>query len=236
MTETPEPLRQNFTDAPGPLERPPTPIVHSRPPLGAAPPPDEPAPPVKTPTRSSKVWVAVTAVAVIIAAAAVITVLLVKHDRPAPSSAPATSVTAHSSATTPSASAPSTSFTHSPTVAPPPMAGVNVPGLAPFAREWVGMRESVTIEVTGHGRFHYMDIGGCASCSMSEMPYKTMDFMLTSVSNGTASGSVTVSSDPRFPVGEPVVVTLGPRDTIQWTAGGKNEGLFCGSDPAWCGY
>ena len=173
---------------------------------------------MEPPTSSAKMWAGITVAAVVIAAVAVITVALINHNNPAPSSAPATSSTA-----------PSSSSSHSPTVPPPPVAGGGVPGLAPFAREWDGMRESVVIDLTGHGRFHYMM--ACATCSMAEMPYNTMDFTLTSVSNGTASGSVTASSDPRFPVGEPVVVTLGPQDTIQWTAGGKNEGLFCGSNP-----
>jgi len=96
------------------------------------------------------------------------------------------------------------------------------------------MRESIVIDLTGQGHFHYMT--ACASCSMADMPYSTMDFTLTSVSNGTASGSVTTSSDPQFPVGEPVAATLAPQDTIQWAVGGKNVGLFCGSNPAWCGY
>ncbi len=96
------------------------------------------------------------------------------------------------------------------------------------------MRESIVIDLTGHGHFHFMT--ACASCSMADMPYSTMDFTLTLVSNGTASGSVTTSSDPQFPVGEPVAATLAPQDTIQWAVGGKNVGLFCGSNPAWCGY
>jgi len=215
LTPTPTPV--------SPPAPPPPPIVRSRIPVGAAPPIDESAPPVKPPTSSAKMWAGVTGAAVIIAAAAVITVLLINHDSPAPSSTPATSFTAVPS-----------SFTHSPTVPPPPAPGANVSGLAPFAREWDGMRESVVIDLTGHGRFHYM--AECTSCSMSEMPYNAMDFTLTSVSNDTASGSVTASSDPRFPVGEPVVVTLGPQDTIKWTAGGKSEGLFCGSNPGYCGY
>jgi hypothetical protein len=52
------------------------------------------------------------------------------------------------------------------------------------------------IDLTGHGRFHY--VMACATCSMAEMLYNTLDFTLTSVSNGTASGS------PRFPAGESV--------------------------------
>jgi serine/threonine protein kinase len=207
-----------------PPAAPPTPIVHSRPPVGPSTPPiSEPAPSVKPSTSSrTKIWAGVIVAAVVIAAVAVITVALINHNNPAPSSAPATSFTA-----------PSSSSSHSTTAPPPPVASANVPGLAPFAREWRGMRESVVIDLTGHGHFHYMM--ACAACSMAEMPYNTLDFTLTSVSNGTASGSVSSSSDPHFPVGEPVAATLGPQDTIQWAVGGKNAGLFCGPNPAWCG-
>jgi hypothetical protein len=95
------------------------------------------------------------------------------------------------------------------------------------------MRETIVIDPTGHGHFHYMM--ACASCSMADMPYNTLDFTLTSVSNGTANGVVTASSDPQFPVGEPVAATLGEQDTIRWAVGGKDVGLFCGSNPTWCG-
>ena len=95
------------------------------------------------------------------------------------------------------------------------------------------MRESIVIDLAGHGHFHYMM--ACATCSMAEMQYSTLDFTITSVSDGAASGSVTASSDPQHPIGEPVAATLGPQDTLRWTIGGKNVGLFCGSNPAWCG-
>jgi hypothetical protein len=137
--------------------------------------------------------------------------------QPAPPSASIAQPRPPSSQAAPSAAAPS----------------ADLSGLAPFAREWRGMRESVVIESTGHGHYHYMM--ACASCSMADMPYNTLDFTLTSVSNGTASGTVTASSDPQFPVGEPVAATLGEQDTIQWAVGGKNIGLFCGSNAALCG-
>jgi hypothetical protein len=108
-----------------------------------------------------------------------------------------------------------------------------VAGLDQFAREWRGMRERIEIDRSGHGRFHYMM--ACATCSMAEMPYNTIDFTFTSVSGRAANGSVTNSSDPYLPVGESVAAILSPHDTIQWVVGGKNVGLFCGSDFAWCG-
>lgn len=113
-----------------------------------------------------------------------------------------------------------------------PSAGI--PGLAPFAREWRGARESVVIDTAGNGHFHYMM--DCPTCTtMADMPYNTLDFTLTSVSGDTASGTVTASSDPQFPVGATVTATLGEQDTIHWAVGGKTLGLFCGSNPSWCG-
>jgi hypothetical protein len=121
-----------------------------------------------------------------------------------------------------------------------PSAAADVPGLAPFAREWDGMRESVVIDPTGHGRFRYMNWAACPKCSMADVPYATMDFTLTSVSAGTASGTITASPDPQtYSVAEPVAATLAPQqwgDTIRWAVGDNQLGLFCGSNTAMCGY
>lgn len=122
-----------------------------------------------------------------------------------------------------------------------PLASADVPGLAPFVGTWSGVRQSVVIDEAGHAHFRYMDSNACqGSCSMVDMPYSTMEFVLTSVSNGVANGSVTASSGTRSKqLGEPVAVTLKPQSSgraIGWTIGGKDEGLFC--EPAiasWCG-
>jgi hypothetical protein len=115
------------------------------------------------------------------------------------------------------------------------------PGLSPFVGSWVGKRESVDIDTHGHGRFHYADMTACKSCSMADMPYADMDFALTSVSGDTATGSVTADTHDR--TGKPVVMVLKPASadgapqTISWTVGGLDEGLFCpASDGRWCGY
>jgi hypothetical protein len=124
---------------------------------------------------------------------------------------------------------------------PAPPASADVPGLASFVGTWSGMRESVVIDETGHAHFHYMDMSACQNpCSMADMPYGTLDFVLTSVSNGVASGSVTAGSGTRNQqVGELVTVTLKPQPTgeaIGWTIGGRDEGLFCEhAIAAWCG-
>lgn len=176
------------------------------------------------PRRGRKIWAGVTRAAVVIAALVVVKVVtLGRRNHPAPSGTPATS--SAKSTTHPSNSA---------TVWTPPVAIGGVPEPASFAREWDGMRQSNSLDRGGHGHFRYMM--SCASCSMADMPYNTIDFTLTSVSNGTANGNVTSSSDPRFPVGEPVAGTLAPQDTIQWVIGGKDMGLYCGSNSSRCGY
>jgi hypothetical protein len=218
------------------------PVVRSRPSGSSAPPvrPSAPPPPPSTPpawapaSSRAAIWAAVTAVAAVgVVAVVVIAVVLANRNTGTPSSAPQTSFpepTSHADQSSTLTPTPAPAAT-----APPsPAANAGIPGLAPFAREWDGMRESVVIDATGHGHFHYMM--ACASCSMADMPYGTLDFTLNSVSGGTASGSVTASSDPQHPVGEPVAATLSPQDTIQWSVGGKNVGLFCGSNPAYCGY
>ncbi|MFZ3270027.1 MAG: hypothetical protein WA622_10590 [Mycobacterium sp.] len=227
------------------LAAPEIPVVHSRPSAGSARPVRTSAPPPSTPptwvppasTRASStaaIWAAVaTVVAVIVVAAIVIAVVLAKHNTGTTSSAPQTSFIEPSSHADQSSTLPPTPAPAA-TAPPSPAGSAAIPGLAPFAREWDGMRESVVIDATGHGHFHYMM--ACASCSMADMPYGTLDFTLISVSGGTASGSVTASSDPQHPVGEPVAATLAPQDTIQWSVGGNNVGLFCGSNPAYCGY
>jgi hypothetical protein len=221
------------TQAPvcAPPAAPAVPIVHSRPQVvpsarpvsESALPISETAPPVPPSTSSAKMWAGVILATVVIAAVLVIAVALTKHGHRAPAVAPATSSAAPSSSSSQPTPAP-----------PPPAASAGASELAPFAREWDGMRESVVINPTGRGHFHYRM--PCASCSMADMPYNTLDFALTSVSNGTANGSVTASSDPQIPVGTPVAATLASQDTIQWAIGGKNVGLFCGSNPAYCGY
>ncbi len=183
------------------------------------------SPPSVTPavqSRSTK-WAIISLVALLTAGAVLVTVILLNRNHRGAVSTPAPG----SSSTQPSSSSPQ------PTVPSTSAASADVAGLAPFAREWRGMRQSVVIDATGHGHFHYMM--ACASCSMADMPYGTLDFVLISVTNGTASGSVTASSDPENPVGEPVAATLAPQDTIQWAVGGRNVGLFCGSNPTWCG-
>ncbi|OBI51209.1 hypothetical protein A5707_14020 [Mycobacterium kyorinense] len=160
----------------------------------------------------------------------VVIVVLTHNDNSTPSATPATTTEASTYPTDSEAIAQPAP----PSSEAPPSTSAGIAGLAPFVREWRGARESIVIDAAGNGHFHYMM--DCPSCtSMADIPYNTMDFKLTSVSGDTASGTVTVSSDPQFSVGEPVAVRLGELDTIHWSVGGKEEGLFCGSNPSWCG-
>jgi hypothetical protein len=103
------------------------------------------------------------------------------------------------------------------------------------------MQESVVIDEAGHAHFHYTDSNACQNpCSMADMPYSTLDFVLASVSNGVSSASVAASSGTRNKqVGQSVTVILKPQpfgQAIGWTIGGKDEGLFCEHAIAtWCG-
>lgn len=201
----------------------PEPVEYLGPPRDSfAPQVSEFAPPSKPSASAAKIWAGMTVAAMVIVAAVVVALVVINQNGRKPAGA-----TAHSSIAPASNSLPPTVISSAPTASALPA------GLASFAREWRGMRESIVIDLAGHGHFHYMM--ACATCSMAEMPYNTLDFTITSVSDGAASGSVTASSDPQHPVGEPVAATLGPQDTIRWTLGGKNLGLFCGSNPAWCG-
>jgi hypothetical protein len=59
-----------------------------------------------------------------------------------------------------------------------------------------------------------------------------VDFALTSVSNGFASGAITASSDAGYRVGAPVTATLAavlPGQLLQMTVNGIMELPFCNS-------
>jgi hypothetical protein len=97
-----------------------------------------------------------------------------------------------------------------PSATAPPAA--ELPGVAPFLGHWGGGHSGVLdIHSDGTGRWTYSDMSTCpdaplAGCGITG----TADFRLTSVANGTATGSVTSGSNPKNdPVGEPVTIVLG---------------------------
>lgn len=87
---------------------------------------------------------------------------------------------------------------------------------------------------SGTGHLNYADLAACSSCSFATAPRGTLEFVLTSVTNGEGTGSVTASSDPRngWVIGAPVDVSLAaasPGQFLVVVIGGKQLINFCNS-------
>jgi serine/threonine-protein kinase len=114
-----------------------------------------------------------------------------------------------------------------PTVSSASAPSADVPGMAPFVGVWQGHMSRVVIDSTGTG---HITSQGCISCPVNTV--NTMDFALTSVLHGFASGSVTASADGHTPVGAPVTATLAavvPGQLLQMTIDRGLEPPFCNS-------
>jgi serine/threonine-protein kinase len=114
-----------------------------------------------------------------------------------------------------------------PTVSPASAPSADVPGMAPFVGVWQGHTGRVVIDSTGTG---HITSQGCTSCPVNTV--NTVDFALTSVLHGFASGSVTASSDGGLRVGAPVTATLAavvPGQLLQMTIDRGLEPPFCNS-------
>jgi serine/threonine-protein kinase len=110
----------------------------------------------------------------------------------------------------------------------PPSSGVpssastpnaDVPGLAPFVGVWQDHTGRVVIDSTGTGRMNIRAPSG----------ERIIDFALTSVSHGFASGNVTAGAGR---VGAPVTATLAavlPGQLLQMTVDGLMQQPFCNS-------
>jgi hypothetical protein len=121
-------------------------------------------------------------------------------------------------------------------------AAADVPGIAPFVGQWGGGHAGgLDIHSDGTGRLTYADLSTCPNAPLSGCGITgTTDFTLTSVANGTATGSVTASSDRKYDtVGEPVTIVLGSangRGVVLNVSMGKMQGWgFCNdTSPHWC--
>ena len=142
------------------------------------------------------------------------------------------------SANTPAGGAVSTTTTT--TLAPTtttlaPTATTTVPAgaFAPFAGTWGAHEETLVIDSNGTGTLNYADLTLCPSCSMASAPQGTIEFVLTSVTNGEGMGSVTASSDPsNGAIGAPVEVSLtaaSPGQFLDVVIGGQQFINFCNS-------
>ena len=115
-----------------------------------------------------------------------------------------------------------------------PLAGADVPGLAPFVGTWQKHEEKLVIDSSGTGVDTYPDLTLCPGCSNSDAPTGTLTFTLTSALDGVATGSVTASSDPaKHAVGEPLTATIEdgtPGKLLQLNIAGFRHLPFCDSD------
>jgi hypothetical protein len=114
-----------------------------------------------------------------------------------------------------------------------PPASADVGGLAPFVGSWHAHEEGLDIRPSGHGHETSNDRSTCTDAPMAGCGIAgTTDFMLTSVSGDTASGTITAASNPKNPTGGPVTIKLvGGGEGLQlWMAGGDQGFPFCNSN------
>jgi serine/threonine-protein kinase len=173
----------------------------SRPPVS---PPQHPQPaaPAYAAPRSSPPWPFIAAVVAIVAIAIVIIGYLIAK----PNSQPAN--TAQTPTAGPSSVIPPSEPPAQPSAPPTP---TGIAGLTPMVGRWTSHVGIVTINADGTGQSTYQDFSSCPSCSRADAPTGTIDFTLTSVANGVASGTITATSNPAndlAKVGEPVSVFL----------------------------
>jgi len=128
--------------------------------------------------------------------------------------------------------------------APPPSSTSATAGgptsVSAFAATWRAHEMLLAITNAGAGHLTYPDLTACPSCPESTAPAGSLDFMLTSVTNGVAAGRVTASSDVRnWALGLPVQVTLAPGSPgllLNVKIGGKQLVAFCnGTSAGQCG-
>jgi serine/threonine protein kinase len=222
--------------------------VYSHPPAGpgpySAPPVGPTAPPPLVPsspgTRSRwAVSVVLVAGATVIALIAIpLAIAISKHHQPSATPAltlqPSLSPAPAPAYTPPPAPVytppPAPAHTPSPALPPPPTSTA-IPGLSAFEGTWHAHQSKIVIDSTGSGRLTYQDAAACPSCSFATMPTATVDFTLTSMSNGTATGTITASSDTQNDtVGGSVTMTLvtaGSGEAIQVTMGKMSDWNYC---------
>jgi hypothetical protein len=134
---------------------------------------------------------------------------------------------------------PSTTPPVAPSTAPPSASAPPTPAVSQFTQwsgSWGAHELELEVSPTGDGHLSYQHLTLCPNCSFGGAPTSTMDFQLSSVTGGTASGTVTASSDAtNFGVGQDVTVSLAPGSPgqlLELTVAGKGAGTFCNSTSA----
>jgi hypothetical protein len=142
------------------------------------------------------------------------------------------------SATTTTTLAPTTTTLAPPTTTPsvPAQPTPSVSEFTQWSGSWGAHEQELELSPAGDGQLSYADLTLCPNCSFGSAPTSTMEFQLTSVSGGTASGTVTASSDPtNYPVGQDVTVSLAPGspgELLEISFAGQGPEEFCNSTSA----
>ena len=126
------------------------------------------------------------------------------------------------------------------TVPPTTTTTAPVSDFTQWSGSWGAHEQELALSPAGDGQLSYADLTLCPNCSFGSAPTSTMEFQLTSVSGGTASGSVTASSDPtNYPVGQGVTVSLAPGSPgqlLEISFAGQGPEEFCnGTSAGQCG-
>jgi hypothetical protein len=105
-----------------------------------------------------------------------------------------------------------------------------------FAGTWGAHEMRLVIDQAGTGHLSYADLALCPKCSFANAPLGTVDFVLTSVTNGVATGRVTATSDPKNDaIGALVHAKLtpgSPGQLLEVDIGGTTLVSFCNSTSA----
>jgi hypothetical protein len=105
-----------------------------------------------------------------------------------------------------------------------------------FAGTWEAHEMQLVIDKAGTGHLRYADMLLCPNCSFASAPQGTLAFVLTSVTNGVATGYVTATSDLKNgAIGAPVHAKLTPGSPGQLLAvdiDGRTLLSFCNSTSA----
>lgn len=182
----------------------------------AEPPPVPPPPPPPSRGRAGLIGAMVTSLVIVAAVVSAVGYFLLRQQGSVGSG----------STTESTAAAP-----HAPPVPPwtpmpptPPTTPPGIAGLTPFVGIWQAHTQRVVIDTTGAGHLTYQ---GCTACPTPTQ--NTVDFTLTSVTNGVANGTVTATSDSYYS-GKPVTAMVAagsPGQLLELTIGGLEQLPLC---------
>ena len=109
-------------------------------------------------------------------------------------------------------------------------------GYTQWSGAWGAHEQQLEISAAGDGTLSYQDLTACPNCSFASAPTATMQFVLSSVNGGTASGTVTATSDAtNYAIGQAVTVSLAagsPGQLLELSVAGQGGGDFCNSTSA----